>query len=227
MALPRFFRSPYSCVALAVLIALCWRAWPRGGDKAAEGSADAGRAASPAAEASVPAVVPAPGRVERGEREEGRPAAERPLEPRPVAEIHKALLEQGRKAVETGAGGADAATKAELVRRTKEIEALGAGGRGFSHPASILMLAEFSRYLDAYGSFDAAMYKADMAKYFNARLKEIEALPDDAGMKALREKWERDLARDDSAEALLLRRVYGGKADTKATIERLLADLGR
>jgi hypothetical protein len=215
MTLHRFHRSPFFWLGLAGLLSLWW-AWPRDSSPSASGSVEAEEHLDVSASTSVPAPESVPGRVPPVEK---RPASERPLEPRPIAEIHKSLLDQARKTMETGAGGADAATKDELLRRTKEIEALRAGGMGMSHPSSLRKLAEFSRYLDTFAAFDAEAYKTDMAGYFRERLKELDGLPAGAKREELRAKWLRELARDDSPEAILLRSLYG--SDWKSQMERL------
>ena len=220
-----FYRSPLSWLGLAALLALVWF-WPRGGSQAApagsEGAKERREPSSPTQSApptSAPARIPGVPSVEQRTTSAGQ------RERRPMTAIHKSLLDQARKAVETGAGGADAATKEELVRRTQAIEALGTAGLGPAHPSSLQPLAEFSRYLDTFGTFDADAFKTDMAGYFGARLKELDELPDDADLPALREKWQRELARDDLPEAILLRRLDG--SNSRSQMRSVLTGLAR
>lgn len=219
----RVLRSPFFWLGLVGLVGLWW-GWPRGGAEVdAVGSVDAVEKRE-AVEASAPERVSSVNAVPGAEKRE---AAKASRELRPMGEVLQSLLAQAQKSVETGAGGADEATKAELVRRTKEIEALRVSGRGPSHPSSVVVLAEFSWYLDHFGNFDAEKYEEEKAAFFEARLKELGALPADADMAALIVKWLNEQPRDDSATAILLRNLNRFNADTKEKMEGMLKSLAQ
>ncbi|HEY1122001.1 MAG TPA: hypothetical protein VGE67_10390 [Haloferula sp.] len=228
----KILRSPFLWLGLVCLVALWW-AWPRGGStSAAGGGVEAVEKREAGVEASVPAPTPASAPAEASSVKEGAGGKKReemgaPREFRPMGAVLQSLLAQAQKSVETGAGGADEATKAELVRRTKEIEALRASGRGPAHPNSVVVLAEFSWYLDHFGNFDAGKYKEERAAFFGERLKELQGLPEDADMAALLKKWQMEQPRDDSATAILLRRLDSFNSNTKEKMEGMLKSLAQ
>ena len=130
--------------------------------------------------------------------------------PRPLPEIRKSLLEQGREVIDKNLGGVDATMKEDLTRRIAELENFVAGGLGHNHPASLidlLNLADFSRKLDSMAAYDEAGWRKEAALYLGKRLAEVEAMEQGASPAGLRERWWREFSRDDVPEAILLRNL--------------------
>ena len=140
-----------------------------------------------------------------------------PVKERPPEEIRKSLEAKAREMMEKGLGGVTEEDKQALTAAIHEFETLRARGLSDRHPGMLVSLATFSRKIDRLSAYDEAEWKADAASFLRKRLSEVEALGDGESVAALRERWEREQARDDLPEAILLRSVrpFGPAAGMK------------
>jgi hypothetical protein len=111
-------------------------------------------------------------------------------------------MEQAERTLAEGLGGLDEASKAQLTQRIETIKSLAARGLGERHPVVIPQLASFSKFLDELGAYQEAAANREIADYLDQLIKDLDA--SEAPPAELLEKWRRELARDDSFQAVLL-----------------------
>lgn len=180
---------------------------------------------SPSGKASAEPVPPSATSHRDPEQSARAPVQPSAIVPRPLPEIRKSLLEQGREVIDKNLGGVDATVKEDLTRRLAELENFVAGGLGHAHPVvlmDLMNLADFSRKLDSMAAYDEAAWRKEAALYLGKRLREVEAMKEGESPAGLRERWWREFTRDDVPEAILLRNL-----DSSQTPQEMSNELRR